>query len=246
MDKMSEYITGFHGIEEALKKKQFTGKLYISKKNKRIDHLKTLAQKASVPVDQLSEAELDKNCPGNKGFALYGKSTARSTEIDLDSFLRTFDKENALVVILDGITDVHNYAAILRSADQFYADLVIVPSRRSASDSEVVTKVSVGANNWVPVATVSNLTRAMKQLNENGFWIYGAHMEGEDSDKINLKGRTVIIMGSEGTGMSRIVRENCDGFISIPTNGHVDSLNVSVAAGILLYEVRRQQGFSKS
>jgi len=238
---MSEYITGFHGIEEALKKKQFSGKLLISKKNKRIDQLKSLAQKASVSVEEMSEAELDRSCPGNKGFALYGKSTAKSTEVDLDSFLRTFDKENALIVILDGITDVHNYAAILRSADQFYADLVIVPSRRSASDNSVVSKVSSGANSWVPVATVSNLTRAMKQLNENGFWVYGAHMEGEYSNKLNLKGRTVIVMGSEGTGMSRIVRENCDAFISIPTEGHVDSLNVSVAAGILMYEVRRQQ-----
>ena len=237
---MSDYITGFHGIEEALKKKQFSGKLYISKKNKRMDQIKELALKSAVPVEEVSSAELDRLCPGNKGFALEGKSTAKSTEVDLDSFLRTFDKENALVVILDGITDVHNYAAILRSADQFYADLVIVPSRRSASDSAVVTKVSVGANNWVPVATVSNLTRAMKQLNEKGFWIYGAHMNGEDCNDLNLDGRTVIIMGSEGTGMSRIVRENCDGFVSIPTDGHVDSLNVSVAAGILMYEVRRQ------
>ncbi|MDA3811031.1 MAG: 23S rRNA (guanosine(2251)-2'-O)-methyltransferase RlmB [Spirochaetaceae bacterium] len=239
---MSEYITGFHGIEESLKKKQFSGKLFISKKNKRIDQIKILVNKAAVSVETLSEAELDRLCPGNKGFALQGKSISKSTEIDLDSFLRTFDKENALVVILDGITDIHNYAAILRSADQFYADLVIVPSRRSASDNTVVSKVSAGANNWVPVATVTNLTRAMKQLNEKGFWIYGAHMEGEDSNKLNLKGLTAIILGSEGTGMSRIVRENCDAFISIPTEGHIDSLNVSVAAGILMYEVRRQQG----
>ncbi len=238
---MSKYITGFHGIEEALKKKQFSGKLLISKKNKRIDLLKALARKASVSVEQLTGTELDNLCPGNKGFALSGESRGKETEIDLDSFLRTFDKENALVLILDGITDVHNYAAILRSADQFYADLVIVPSRRSASDNSVVSKVSSGANSWVPVATVSNLTRAIKQLNENGFWVYGAHMEGEHSEKINLKGKTAIVMGSEGTGMSKIVRENCDAFISINTNGHVDSLNVSVAAGILMYEVRRQQ-----
>ena len=238
---MSEYITGFHGIEEALKKKQFSGKLLISKKNKRMEYLKTLAQKASVSVDQIPSAELDNLCPGNKGFALSGESKGKETDVDLDSFLRTFDKNNALVVILDGITDVHNYAAILRSADLFYADLVIIPSRRSASDNSVVSKVSSGANSWVPVATVSNLTRAIKQLNEKGFWIYGAHMEGEDSNKLDLKGRTAIVMGSEGTGMSKIVRENCDAFISIPTEGHVDSLNVSVAAGVLMYEVRRQQ-----
>jgi len=138
---MSEYITGFHGIEEALKKKQFTGKLIISKKNKRMDYLKTLAKKASVPVDLVSSNELDQKCPGNKGFALLGESKRKKDkEVDLDSFLRTFEKDNALVVILDGITDVHNYAAILRSADQFSADLVIVPSRRSASDNSVVSK----------------------------------------------------------------------------------------------------------
>lgn len=237
---MNEYITGFHGVEEALKKKQFSGKLYLSKKNKRMDQIRSMAQKSGVTVEDISSAELDRICPGNKGYALHGESKAKSTEVDLESFLRTFDKENALIVILDGITDVHNFAAIIRSADQFYADLVIIPSRRSASDSAVVSKVSAGANNYVPVATVSNLTRAMKQLNENGFWIYGAHMEGEDCCDLKLSGRTVLIMGSEGTGMSRIVRENCDGFISIPTEGHVDSLNVSVAAGILMYEVRRQ------
>lgn len=238
---MSQYITGFHGIEEALKKKNFSGTLYLSKKNKRIDHLKTLAKKSSVSVESVSSDELDRRCPGNKGFALYGKSAGgSSTDVDLDSFLRIFDKENALVVILDGITDVHNYAAILRSADQFYADLVIVPSRRSASDNAVVSKISVGANNWVPVATVSNLSRAMKQLNEKGFWVYGAHMEGEACYDLKLSGRTAIVMGSEGTGMSRIVREHCDAFIKIPTEGHVDSLNVSVAAGVLMYEVRRQ------
>lgn len=243
---MSEYITGFHGVEEALKKKNFEGTLFLSRKNKRIDQLRELAGKASVRVESISGEEMDKKCPGHKGFALYGKKNGgSSTDVDLDSFLRTFDKDNALVVILDGITDVHNYAAILRSADQFDADLVIIPSRRSASDNAVVSKISVGANNWVPVATVSNLTRAMKQLGENGFWIYGAHMEGEACYNLKLKGRTAIVMGSEGSGMSRIVRENCDGFIKIPTEGHVDSLNVSVAAGILMYETRRQHWSAK-
>lgn len=241
---MSDYITGFHGIEEALKKRGFSGVLYISRKNKRMDQLKELARKGGVPSEQISPAELDKKCPGNKGFALYGKSQkGKSTEVDLDSFLRTFEKEDSLVVILDGITDVHNYAAIIRSADQFNADLVIVPTRRSASDNAVVSKVSVGANQWVPVATVSNLSRAMEKLNEKGFWIYGAHMEGEACYDLKLKGRTAIVMGSEGTGMSRIVREHCDAFIKIPTDGHVDSLNVSVAAGVLMYEVKRQHRF---
>lgn len=244
---MTDYITGFHGIEETLKKKGFTGTLLYSKKNKRIEDLKNLASKAAVPVEKLKVEELDRRCPGNRGFALYGiNSNGSSNEVDLDSFLRTFDKDNALILILDGITDVHNYAAIIRSADQFFADLVIIPSRRSASDSAVVSKISVGASSWVPVATVANLTRAVKKLNDKGFWVYGAHMEGEACNDLKLTGRTAIVMGSEGSGMSRIVRESCDGFIKIPTDGRVDSLNVSVAAGILMYEVRRQHGFNQN
>jgi len=159
----------------------------------------------------------------------------------LESFLETFDKDNGMVVILDGITDPHNYGAILRSCDQFSSDLVIIPSRRTASETPVVTRVSAGAVNYVDVAVVTNISRVIKQLKNIGFWIYGADMGGTSCQELDLKGRVAIVMGSEGSGMHQKVKESCDGIVSIPTTGNVDSLNVSVAAGILMYEVKRQQ-----
>lgn len=143
-------------------------------------------------------------------------------------------------MILDGITDPHNLGAILRSADQFGADLVLIPERRAVQANETVVKVSSGAAQYVPVAVVTNLTREIKTLKDNGFWIYGADMNGDSSYSEKFASRTCIVMGSEGDGISTLVRRNCDYIVSIPMQGHIDSLNVSVAAGILMYEFRRE------
>ena len=164
-------------------------------------------------------------------------------ETSLKAYLDKLDKsaaENALVLILDRITDPHNLGAILRSADQFNADLVVLPSRRSAGDNATVRKISSGASEYVPQA-VENLSRAADLLKKSGFWIYAADMGGEASWNVSLKGRTALILGSEGEGVSRILTEKSDSIIRIPASGHVDSFNVSVAAGILMYEAVRQQ-----
>lgn len=142
-------------------------------------------------------------------------------------------------MVLDGITDPHNLGAILRSADQFGADLVLIPERRSVQANETVVKVSSGAAQYVPVAVVTNLNRELEYLKKNGFWVYGADMKGNSSYEEKFSDRTVIVMGSEGDGMSSLVKKNCDYIVSIPMQGHIDSLNVSVAAGILMYEYRR-------
>lgn len=239
-------MTDFHSCEEAIKKGDFTGTLYISKQSKRISILKKMAEVKNIPVKNISIAEMDKMAKdGHRGFILKVKSSGGPKEtrkqIDFYSFLEDFDKENGLIVILDSITDPHNYGAILRSCDQFGADLVIVPSRRSASETPVVSRVSAGAVNYVNVAVVPNLNRAIKQIKKIGFWVFGADMGGKSASKMDLKGKVAIVMGSEGKGMHQKIKENCDGIISIPTRGNVDSLNVSVAAGILLYEVKRQQ-----
>lgn len=243
---MAEYITDFHGCEEILKKGETEAVLWLSKQGKRIALLKKMAEVKGFKVKNVTPEELDKLCKEeNRGFVLQVKGTAHNKavkkSVHFEDFLDNFDKEDALVVVLDGITDPHNYGAILRSCDQFNADLVVIPSRRSASETPVVARVSAGAVSWVQVSVVPNLARALKQLKKAGFWIYGADMGGKTADKLNLKGRTAIVMGSEGKGLSRIVKENCDCAVSIPTQGHVDSLNVSVAAGILMYEVKRQQ-----
>jgi 23S rRNA (guanosine2251-2'-O)-methyltransferase len=145
-------------------------------------------------------------------------------------------------VILDEITDPHNYGAILRSCDQFGADLVVTRNRRIAKHAEIVSKTSAGADSWVPVAETANLSRAVESLKGAGFWIYGADMAGDAVWSKDLRGRTAVILGGEGTGLSRLLREQCDAMVSIPVQGRVDSLNVSVAAGVLLYEISRQRG----
>ncbi len=148
------------------------------------------------------------------------------------------------VVILDKVTDPHNVGAIIRSCDQFGASLVILPEHNSASDiegNEVIGRTSAGASAWVPVAIVHNLVRAVEKLKAAGFWIYGADAGGETLGKIDFPKKTCIIMGSEGTGISKLLEKQCDSIVSIPTCGKIDSLNVSVAAGVLLYELYRRQ-----
>ena len=151
--------------------------------------------------------------------------------------------EKPIVLVLDGITDPQNLGAILRSADQFGVELVVIPSRRSAQESQTVSKVSSGASEYVPLAVVPNIPAALQLLKENGFWIFGADAEGQPTDSLKLDGKVCIVMGSEGTGMHRLVRERCDFLVSIPAAGHVDSFNVSVSPESCLFETRRQQGF---
>jgi 23S rRNA (guanosine2251-2'-O)-methyltransferase len=149
----------------------------------------------------------------------------------------------ALILLLDQINDPHNLGAILRSADQFGAELVILPSRRAARETQTVVKTSAGASLYVPVASVPNLAAGLEAAKQAGFWVYGADLDGQRLEAVRFEGRVALVLGSEGSGLRRLVRERCDALVRIPSGGHVDSLNVSVAAGILMYEVRRQQRF---
>ena len=153
--------------------------------------------------------------------------------------------ERKTVVVLDKVTDPHNVGAIIRSCDQFGANLVILPEHNSASDiagNEVIGRTSAGASAWVPIAIVNNLVRAVEKLREAGFWVYGADAGGEACGKIDFAEKSVIIMGSEGNGISQLLKKQCDKIVSIPTCGKIDCLNVSVAAGVLLYELYRRIG----
>ena len=153
------------------------------------------------------------------------------------------------VVILDSVTDPHNVGAVIRSADQFGAALVILPERRGANDvenNEIIARSSAGAASWVPVSVVTNLARAANLLKEAGFWIYGADAGGVQIQDGTFAKNSVLIMGSEGNGIARLLKEQCDTIVSIPTCGKIDSLNVSVAAGVLLYEIYRQDLAARS
>ena len=245
---MGEKVYGFHAIEEALKKAGMGSTLYVQRQGgERIESLVREAKlTGKVAVKKLSKDELERMMPGAdvRGAILDlggpRRGASRLIETTVEEFCdRLGENDGALVLILDGITDPHNLGAILRSADQFGVDLVLIPERRSVQANETVVKVSSGAAQYVPLSVVTNLTREIKTLKDNGFWIYGADMAGEESYSMSFPARTAIVMGSEGNGISQLVRKNCDHIISSPMRGHIDSLNVSVATGILLYEFRR-------
>jgi 23S rRNA (guanosine2251-2'-O)-methyltransferase len=235
------YLTGFHAIEERIKSGG-CGPLLLAKAGPRARELVTLAVNSKIRVDRVGAFELDKLAPDNRGIALLVEDTGNSADTSLEDFIANLgDKKDALVLILDEITDPHNYGAILRNCDQFGVDLVLSRNRRSAKNADVISKTSAGAVSWVPQADTSNLVRAVDDLKEAGFWIYGAEMSGEPIYEKKLNGRVALVMGGEGSGISRLLRERCDGMVGIPTLGRLDSLNVSVAAGVLLYEVLRQR-----
>lgn len=245
-DVMSEYLTGYHTIEETLKRGGVKGTLLVSREEGRVAELAALAARLMVPVSEVDESELDRLTGGrsHKGAVLSLDRVSSAVKGDLRHRLSQLESTDALILILDGITDPQNLGAILRSADQFHADLVVLPSRRSAQENQTVARVSSGASAYVPLCVVPNIPSALVTVKEHEFWVFGADVEGESLAETDLKGRVCMVMGSEGEGMRRLVRERCDRLVRIPAAGHVDSFNVSVAAGILMYEVRRQQGFA--
>lgn len=149
--------------------------------------------------------------------------------------------EDPFLILLDGIEDPHNLGAIIRTANLAGAHGVIIPKRRAAGLTATVAKTSAGALNYTPVAKVTNLKATMEQLKKEGLWFVCAHMDGELMYRVNLKGPIGLVIGGEGDGVGRLVRETCDMTASIPMYGDIDSLNASVAAGVLAYEIVRQR-----
>jgi 23S rRNA (guanosine2251-2'-O)-methyltransferase len=240
------YLTGFHAIEERIKSGKPHGSILLAKPGPRAREILVLARQFKIRVDRVGTYDLDQLAPDHRGIALEVDDTGPGPDISLDEFIAGLgDRRNALVVILDEITDPHNYGAILRSCDQFGVDLVLSRNRRNAKNAEILSKTSAGAVDWVPAAEAANLPRAAEDLKEAGFWIYGADMEGDAAYTVDLRGRAALVLGGEGSGISRLLREHCDRMIAIPSLGRIDSLNVSVAAGVLFYEAIRQRHSSK-
>ncbi|ORC38254.1 23S rRNA (guanosine(2251)-2'-O)-methyltransferase RlmB [Marispirochaeta aestuarii] len=239
------FLTGFHAIEEALKSAgRGKGTLYVSGKGPRIKKIEELAARRGVPLVRLSAPELrELSSSEHRGIAL--SIEGYTPESSFEGFIESIgdNQTSLLVLLLDGITDPHNFGAILRSADQFEADFVCIPERRAASETEVVANSSAGAVHHVPFAQVPNLSRAVEKLKKHGFWVYGAAMGGDPIHSVDLTGRIAIVLGSEGRGISANLATHCDAEVAVPTRGRLDSLNVSVAAGIILYEIRRQQAW---
>lgn len=244
-------------------------KIYFSKPGPRVKKILAAAKEAGITCEQTSDAQLDSLVSGldeslrdHRGIVMEIKGGEKKAAnlVDFDVWVKTHSGDAELsggdnssgaagavvsrctVVILDSITDPHNVGAILRSCDQFGAALVIIPEHNSASDiagNEVIGRTSAGASAWVPVAIVNNLVRAAEQLKQAGFWVYGADAGGQNCRTIDFAEKSVLIMGSEGTGIASLLEKQCDTIVSIPTCGKIDSLNVSVAAGVLLYELSK-------
>ncbi|MBN1523549.1 MAG: 23S rRNA (guanosine(2251)-2'-O)-methyltransferase RlmB [Spirochaetales bacterium] len=238
-------LCGFHAIEEILKKGLVRGTLYLVQGKKKNDGLRELAKSMNIPVAIADTQELDR-LAGNtqhRGAVLLLDEIPIAYKNDLGFSLQQIKSNNALILLLDSITDPHNFGAILRTADQFNVEFIVTPQRRSVHETETVMKTSAGASSYTSIITVSNLNNAIEELKKHEFWVYGADMNGPVAQSVDLKGRVALVLGSEGKGLHHLVSKSCDSLISIPAKGHVDSFNVSVAAGILMYEVRRQQGF---
>jgi 23S rRNA (guanosine2251-2'-O)-methyltransferase len=245
-------ITGFHAIEEELRSAEKNSdsagfRLIFAKPGPRVKKILGTAEKLGIPaeekdtdiLDQMAKA-LPEAARDHRGVILVLENADAVAPLRMDECVKDLaKKDNALVLILDSITDPHNVGAIIRSADQFAVDLVVLPEHRGATDFEVISRTSAGASSWVKIVTVPNLVRAVEQLKDAGFWVFGADAGGKPVAEMKMSGKTALVLGSEGSGMARLLKEKCDSIISIPTTGKLDSLNVSVAAGILLYEIRR-------
>lgn len=198
-------------------------------------------------IDKLDEAGVKVNFV-DKNFFDKIDANHQGVMIEVDSF-KYSDladiKEARRVILLDQVEDPHNLGAIIRSAESFGFDAVIIPERRSAKVNSTVYKTSAGAINNIRVVMVKNLSRAIESLKETGFWVYGLAGEGKDSiTETDLTGKVALVVGNEGDGLSRNVRDHCDLLVKIPMTGKINSLNASVASGLAIYEVLRQNGFN--
>jgi 23S rRNA (guanosine2251-2'-O)-methyltransferase len=238
---MELVLTRQHAIEEHLKRHKSAIAFLYEQETQKLMPLLSLASKYHIPCRQVNRAKLKEM--GAFHMALIIDHQVQSGLPWFKEQLNILQHTSrALIVVLDGINDPHNMGAILRSCALFDVDLVIYPSRRSApADTQTVLQVSSGGATLVPHGDVGNLQKALELCKQYDFWIYGMDMSGKDLAKsLPMPSHSVLIMGAEGQGMSALHRKTCDHLVSIPTNQKLDSLNVSVAAGIALSSIYAQ------
>lgn len=241
-----EYVYGLHAVQAMLlhaSKRVKLLHLVRGRIDSRMQEVVDLAQQHKVTIQHVSPEELDKLADGgvHQGVIAVVTPSQLWSEEMLGHMLDELEGV-PLLLVLDGVTDPHNLGACLRSADAAGAHAVIIPRDRSASLSPTVRKVACGAAETVPLVAVTNLARTLKQLQQRGLWVVGAAGEAEQLlYAVDLKVPSVIVMGAEGSGMRRLTREHCDYLAKLPMGGTVSSLNVSVAAGVCLFEAVRQR-----
>lgn len=241
-----DVVFGLHAVRAMLARQPARVRrvwLLAGRHDARVEELRALALAAGVPIGQRGQAELAELAGGgvHQGVIAELAPIAALPESALHEVVQAGEGP-PLVLVLDGVQDPHNLGACLRTADAAGVRAVIVPKDRAVGLTPVVRKVAAGAAEAVPLVQVTNLARALRELKELGLWIVGAEAEGDQSlYEADLKGPLAVVMGAEGSGMRRLTREQCDFTVSLPMLGTVESLNVSVAAGVVLYEAVRQR-----
>lgn len=238
-------IEGRNAVTEALRAGTNIDKIYIMKgeTDAALGHIASAARQAGIVVADADKRKLDNMSRTHAHQGVIAVAAVREY-VSVEDILRTAaDKgEPPLVVVCDELSDPHNLGAILRSAECAGAHGVIIPKRRSVGLTAVVAKTSAGAVEYLPVARVANIANTIRELKEQGVWIYGTAADGASGlYRTDLTGPAAIVIGNEGEGMSRLVRESCDVLVSIPMKGRISSLNASAAATVLLYEALRQR-----
>ena len=235
-------IFGKNPVIEAIKAGQPIDTIYISGSGAIFGKITSMAKENNIVVKNVNDQKLHQLCGSvaHQGVAAVCSCAEYSS---LEDILAVSQEKGTdpFIIICDEIEDPHNLGAIIRTAESAGADGIIIPKRRSASLSQTVFKTSAGAASWIPVARVSNLASAIDELKKNNIWIYGTDADGTDYTSTDLKGGIAFVIGSEGYGIGKLIREKCDFLVSLPMSGHVNSLNASVAAGIFIYEAVRQR-----
>lgn len=240
-----DVLVGRNAVTEALKSGRGINKLWIASGDREgsVAEIAALAKERGIVVQYVERAKIEALAGGHRhqGVLAY---VAPVSYAELDDILKAAEEkgEAPFLVLLDELEDPHNLGALLRTADATGVHGILIPKRRSVSLNATVAKTSAGAVEYVPVARIGNIAQTLKKLKEKGFWVAGADMDGEKAYyEADLTGPLVLVVGSEGRGMSRLTKEACDFIVSMPMIGRINSLNASVAGSILMYESMRQR-----
>lgn len=239
-----DIVCGRNAVKELLAGGRSVDKIMVQK-GEREGSLIVLAEKAKaagIPVIEAERRKLDDMCHGERHQGIVAMVATReySSVEEIIEYAESLG-EKPFIIICDGIEDPHNLGAIIRSAECSGVHGVIIPKRRAVGLTSVVAKTSAGAIEYMRIAKVSNIAETIERLKEYGIWVYAADMDGQNYSTVDFGGGCAIVLGSEGDGISRLTKERCDFVVSIPLYGHVDSLNVSNAAAVLMTEAARQR-----
>ena len=241
----SDKIEGRNPVMEALRSDREIDKILIAKGSQQgsIQKIIGMAKDKGILIQYVEKQKIDQlsESHAHQGVLAY---VAAYEYADVEDIIKKAEEkdEAPFIIILDEITDPHNLGSVIRTANAAGAHGIIIPKRRSVGLTAVVAKTSAGALEYVPVAKVSNIAQTIDNLKARGIWIVGADMEGEQTYyKADLTGKIALVIGSEGMGIGRLIKEKCDFLINIPMKGEVGSLNASVAASIIIYEVMKQR-----